>query len=1806
MQVSVSDRHVYKYRCNQCSLAFKTMDKLQLHQHYHMLRAATKCHVCGRNFRSIAALRKHVETTHLDTMTEAELEQYRASLATAPPLGVFGMQGMDGFNTNSADSDDVEMRDEADVKREHDENQNNQVLNSTNEEDSENSTDATTTGNKEQLFMEEYINSQAIAEDSYNDPTRKYKCHRCKVAFTKQSYLSAHNKTLMHRKGDKLNYPMEKYLDPNRPYKCDTCKESFTQKNILLVHFNSVSHLHKLKQAVASKEGVEGGVSSIKNEDSPPAHALSQAAVSTPSPVGGAATSPSTTTTASSGSPGTPSNTPIKKEDDANKPYKCNICKVSYAQGATLDIHIRSVLHQTKASKLHELAITGEVDITKPLIEQPELNNKAQQKAIAEIMAQHNNPLMAQPPPFFFGLPGAPTALHTPPITQKAQTITSPATPTSSTAQSTNTQLLKSEPKKEATTFSCQRCSSIFSSQEMLVQHQQMHCFQTAPRGVRYKPHIQRNLLENFGFECVMSFNENHQRRKKREADKEEGENETPENGNEKETEYKKPEEKSEEDLPELTKLPCSTCKKEFSSIWVLKAHQEEVHKDIVPMEYLEKFSQEFKENYEKKQPQPAEVSAAESVAPAKTPVSDGLPKVSMAGMEMDSLPPTPTTPADLAALQAAQMMQMPFFGMMPMFNMPMAAMNMAPPLLPMMMPFTPDMASFPLPSMPMLDPSLMMQQPPVSVATPGGGKQPTPPSPATVAAAQQAQNGANKRARTRISDEQLKILRGYFDINNSPSEEQIIKMSEQSGLPQKVIKHWFRNTLFKERQRNKDSPYNFNNPPSTSINLEEYEKTGKIDLVNNNNDEEKKDKNSAKSNQHSETRQEKPAQSTVSSAVSSSSSLSSIANAFGIPTPALFPSAQTEQQPTGSSNNPGNHSSSGNNNHNHNPHPPQQSSHSQDSMDRPESVSSMTSSVSMESLPSTSTPSTSAPSTPAPTNPSATHTEIVSALNSGSLFTPPTLSAGFDLSRQPHGLTPPVSHAINTPSTGSSKRANRTRFTDYQIKVLQEFFERNAYPKDDDLDHMSKLLNLSPRVIVVWFQNARQKARKNYENQPPLDMTDDPTGARYQRTPGLNYQCKRCLTVFQRYYELIKHQKTHCYKDKDGQAEADKDNMKYESPMKTSSHISPTSSSGSSSSGFTPKRDRRISPPSSNLQISGDKKPEVPIPIGPKSSAEKHATAGSVKTEKSDEPRFECDKCKSVFHRFDLWQEHQNVHLMNPNLFPAFPAAESAFAMLQNVAQQQQQQMAAAQAHGQQHHHQQQQQQQSHPHPPSVFNVGDQLQKSPGKRKAEEIEEDSISEDGSDTPRDKRLRTTILPEQLDYLYQKYQVDCNPSRKQLETISAEVGLKKRVVQVWFQNTRARERKGQYRAHQQLIHKRCPFCRALFRARSALESHLAAKHPEEMAKGDVSVDSIPDATMDGSPPPNASENHSASTPALDMNKLLANPYNMPSPFMPPGFSPASLGFPNSTNDPMQVNMKRLYEDSLKKYLEELSGASHGAKVLEASGLKAPQGAGGGGGHSGEEAPLDLSKPVKMGGGGGGQDDSRMSTDDGESMSEFNDLDESVSNPPSPGSSTGTPGSTHSNSKPGTPSNKRFRTQMSSLQIKVMKHLFADYKTPTMSECEMLGREIGLAKRVIQVWFQNARAKEKKSKLAYAKTFGAEMDFARSPEECKLCNFKYTHKYTIQDHIFTKRHIDNVSKFISGQNESNQEYIDPTTMGQLMRQREIERAQKTIPAGPAAGPGGDAGLAGHPHLAQLQAMGRQAISLLGATAPGNRQF
>lgn len=199
--------------------------------------------------------------------------------------------------------------------------------------------------------------------------------------------------------------------------------------------------------------------------------------------------------------------------------------------------------------------------------------------------------------------------------------------------------------------MSCSKCGALFSSQDQLSAHQQLYCmfappmaiFQGAPEpgqakspppgdsqegGIRLNlpkktgSHMYKHLLESFGFDLVMQYNESHQRRQRQQREAEEkaaSEAQTPpplpaQSGPEEQSTEMPPtvevaadateskaEEETETNLPEVSKSTCQHCNKEFSSVWVLKSHCEEVHKDLVPLEFLEKYTQQFKTEYEKK-----------------------------------------------------------------------------------------------------------------------------------------------------------------------------------------------------------------------------------------------------------------------------------------------------------------------------------------------------------------------------------------------------------------------------------------------------------------------------------------------------------------------------------------------------------------------------------------------------------------------------------------------------------------------------------------------------------------------------------------------------------------------------------------------------------------------------------------------------------------------------------------------------------------------------------------------------------------------------------------------------------------------------------------------------------------------------------------------------------------------------------------------------------------------------------------------------------------------------------------------------
>ncbi|KAM3877016.1 zinc finger homeobox protein 3 [Diretmus argenteus] len=1406
-QLPVSDRHVYKYRCNQCSLAFKTVEKLQLHSQYHVIRAATMCCLCQRSFRTLQALKKHLETSHLE-LSEADIQQLYGGLLMNGDIMVMGDPSL-GEEHGSLGEDDKEG------------------------EESDPEEKQSPTGS----------DSGSLQEDSGSEPKR----------------------ALPFRKGP--NFTMEKFLDPSRPFKCTVCKESFTQKNILLVHYNSVSHLHKVKRAL--QESTTGQPEPTSSPD--------------------------------------------------NKPFKCSTCNVAYSQSSTLEIHMRSVLHQTKARAAKLEAAGG-------------------------------------------------------------STSSGSATGLSSGGSCINTSTPSPSPATNSTTNSSNHSSSGSQTAQNILGGNHMN-----------QPHSIESL-GNSSVSCHSSPSENHEVKKKKFADMLSARGQQQQL--QQQQQLAQAQAQAQAQLQQELQQQAALIQSQLFNPALLQ-HFPMTTDALLPLQQQQLLfpfyipGAEFQLN-----PEININSSALGLAGSST--SSLLEDLKNSAQQLSSV--ESGLASDLAQLYQQQ-----------------------------------------------LTPAMLQQQ-------------------------------QNKRPRTRITDDQLRVLRQYFDINNSPNEDQIKEMADKSGLPQKVIKHWFRNTLFKERQRNKDSPYNFNNPPITTL------EDTKID---------------------------------------------------------------------------------------------------------------------------------SKPPSPEP------------------------------LKQECYG----------------SKRSSRTRFTDYQLRVLQDFFDANAYPKDDEFEQLSNLLSLPTRVIVVWFQNARQKARKNYENQGDggkdgerRELSND----RYIRTTNLNYQCKKCSLVFQRIFDLIKHQKKLCYKDEDEDGQYDSQNedsmdLSHEyytpsgsschTPMPSSSSLCPLPPSTSAFSSHLTSTEKDEASPA-NTSNSYDEKPkqllelsvdsrETQTPIKqeivhqPQSETQHHTPQREEKTQTipkaikhssssfsqqqqqcgpsasqtSQAPSqsshmslnphltsasqqqlaqqmipYQCEQCKLGFPSFEHWQEHQQLHFLsvqNQFIHPQFldrpmdmsfmlfdPSNPLLASQLLSGAMPQIPSSSAT----------------SPSTPTSTMNSL--------KRKLEEKAgtspgENDSTNSGEEPQRDKRLRTTITPEQLEILYQKYLLDSNPTRKMLDHIAHEVGLKKRVVQVWFQNTRARERKGQFRAvGPAQAHRRCPFCRALFKAKTALEAHIRSRHWHEAKRAgynltltgmlheqegmQMKMDPLDISSYSQLAPTNNDGQSSSLSPVSKNMDLSPRALLSPSSIKVEGIEDFESPTMSSVN--LSFDQNKLDNDDCSSVNTAITDTTTGDEAnadMDSADAKHGQNSGDYLSKSGGTAP-SLENDDQMSSGLVSPATSYYAKDyENENIIDYSETS-SLADPcsPSPGASGSR--SIDSGDRPG---QKRFRTQMTNLQLKVLKSCFNDYRTPTMLECEVLGNDIGLPKRVVQVWFQNARAKEKKAKLSMAKHFGINQTSYEGPKtECTLCGVKYSARLSVRDHIFSQQHISKVKDTIGSQLDKEKEYFDPATVRQLMAQQEMDRIKK----------------------------------------------
>lgn len=1519
----LSDRHGYRFRCSRCSLAFPTQEKLQLHWQYHAMRAATECPLCSRQCRSQEALQRHMQNTH------SQLDNTQGQNMLLPPHTVQYMEN----NKNSAQQDfSLSPQVGQEAGEGEDEEVDEEALGMEGkEEQKEEVTD------KEKSMVSEVDG----VEEDLSEPEKG----------PHEEILSELSPSSLVKKSS--NPTMDRYLDPSRPYKCTICSESFTQKTILLVHYNSVSHLHRARRALQES--------------------------------------------------GTSVATPEAPRGPDPRPFRCRLCGVGYSQSSTLDIHLRSVLHQTRAraaqnptpqtsassvavsqsvpttasqaattreETLKSLPFTKRLDAvsssnsslaeTQPTLSNP-IDSHQAKKRVSELLASRNQLMLIQQQQIVQAQVQAQLQQHT--ALLQSQVIQHlPLGPENLLKQhfaltpdnllSLQQQLLlpfymsgdmklnpelivnstelshlvsakyipkeqvkteaKRETQKDEKQTQKQNSSSIniqpkdFSqceakvdafcndppTNEMEKEHRdssfeeekrEMHVpfvknetkeeeivsssfhllgLQCPPPRVPYAAvngEPLRALLQSYGYELALQYIQSRHKHQQQIAtqkilDKQEcsdtnkmevcseverdlfrklqtGNIEGCDKGVKgyegiESSTQEKCEKKDEISANKAKKCcgrgeKCRDCGKFFSDALILKSHEEYIHRMLFPTAVLERFSREYRLQYDQMypltQPKSEEDSSvcAQAGAPAPSkcseseptqepikpqvktlepsPVSDPMTKAETTASDLTltappaSSPASPGQPQDFSQQEATMhipstpttaisqntppmSLSLPKIPMLPLSlpQLPIPPLSLPklplPPIpFPMELPLLPSvvMQSVALQPQPWLDssvnpelaklyqsqlnPALLGQQPQLSPALLGQQPQLSPallgqppqlnpallgqPSqPSPVQTGQQSQVSPTipeqqhgKRTRTRISEEQLAVLKKHFNINSLPNDEEINKMSATSGLPQKVIKHWFRNTLFKERQRDKDSPYNFNNPPTTAL---------------------------------EESREEM-------------------------------------------------------------------------------------------------------------------------AQNQSLALSPCSLSPGLPTNTSPH----PQTTDLHRGEHHRGRRSSRTRFTEQQLEALQGVFEATPYPREEEYDRLSALLSLPNRIIVVWFQNARQRARKNQdrgtddglEAKNPLDNIHKQRNGCYQNDD--NNQDNSCedegqgdsqnensMDLTYEYYtnpDSPSHDSsTHCTESEHLIAKGEptpaqkKQEDKINSPQANINTAHDNTENKISGAEIQHKEvvpaTKKRSCPQPETKLPLESTPERPQPLATSSSQKtvptmsysnqrntyssplgqvlekasetspSHPSALESETSHTDataclstEPQqqtqlqtqaqFQCSLCPVSLPSFQLWQEHQTRHLLAAQsqvqlLHSGFTDRTMPYMMLHPNHPLMASQMLSStmsQIH-------------SNPTLPMISHLNSIQMKNtlsdhpsntltspltPIKQGTTHISETSFEgqrgsrEVEEEHRRDKRQRTTITPEQLEVLYQRYSLDSNPTRGVLESIARDVGLTRRVVQV---------------------------------------------------------------------------------------------------------------------------------------------------------------------------------------------------------------------------------------------------------------------------------------------------------------------------------------------------------------------------------------------------------------------------------------
>uniref|UniRef100_A0AAZ3R025 Zinc finger homeobox protein 4-like n=1 Tax=Oncorhynchus tshawytscha TaxID=74940 RepID=A0AAZ3R025_ONCTS len=357
-----------------------------------------------------------------------------------------------------------------------------------------------------------------------------------------------------------------------------------------------------------------------------------------------------------------------------------------------------------------------------------------------------------------------------------------------------------------------------------------------------------------------------------------------------------------------------------------------------------------------------------------------------------------------------------------------------------------------------------------------------------------------------------------------------------------------------------------------------------------------------------------------------------------------------------------------------------------------------------------------------------------------------------------------------------------------------------------------------------------------------------------------------------------------------------------------------------------------------------------------------------------------------------------------------------------------------------------------------------------------------------------RRSRTIIQAEQLNVLYGCYFKDPNPGKHEFEQISEWVHLPKKVVQIWFQNMRARERKGEVRfisdgtlaaVGKPLIKFTWPLSQPIFSSTPKSNSNSSvstvANPVRAIPKMEVKKEENVKKTVPNRPKEVASSvssvSHSVS--AVPKTKMeLTNNVTMVK-IAPKSIAPALPVVHKETRPPPPRPLpKHAPEEEVGEDDEEVDDRN------QAKPLARP-------GSTNRMVPKLPSTPINKSPAATSQKQNGLNYWSAKGPFKINTLSREQLGLSAPRTFTAVGAAAAPTTSPSESSflhhstTRRPRTHLSCLQLSILQSCYETCAHPNAMECEAVGTELGLPLKVVQIWFQNTRAKEKRWRLQQEK-------------------------------------------------------------------------------------------------------------------------